>query len=96
VNSPALLVLTTEADNAVEWLAAGQALDALLLMAADYGLYVSFLNQPIEIRELRSRLMHLVGGKGYPQIVMRMGYGEQPRLTPRRPIGDMLSVNRFL
>lgn len=95
-NSPALLVLSTEADNAVEWLAAGQALDGLLLMAADYGLYVSFLNQPIEIPDLRARLVDLIGGRGFPQIVMRMGYGEAPRVTPRRPIGDMLSVNRFL
>ncbi len=95
-NSPALLVLSTTADNAVEWLAAGQALDGLLLMAADYGLFVSFLNQPIEIPELRARLMDLIGGRDFPQIVMRMGYGEAPRETPRRPIGDMLSINRYL
>ena len=94
--SPALLVLSTDADNAVEWVAAGRALDALLLAAADFGLSVSFFNQPIQIPELRARLMTLLDGPDCPQVVLRMGYGEELRPTPRRPVGSMLATNRYL
>lgn len=88
--SPALLVITTAADNQAAWLRAGQALDRVLLQARAYDLHTSYLNQPVEVTELRPQLAELLDTNEYPQLVLRIGYGEQVAPTPRRPVEDML------
>src|SRR5262249_35643428 len=47
-HSPVLAALGTEGDAPVDWLAAGQALQRVLLRATAAGLSASFMNQPIE------------------------------------------------
>ncbi|BDG04451.1 Acg family FMN-binding oxidoreductase [Anaeromyxobacter oryzae] len=86
----ALLVLSTPRDGKEEWIAAGEALQRVLLRATAAGLYASYLNQPIELPELRSRLRDVLGESGVPQIMLRLGYGLQVRPTPRRPVEEVL------
>jgi nitroreductase len=88
--SPALAVLGTTGDQTPDWLAAGQALQKVLLAASARGISASFLNQPVEIAELRPVVRDLIPVKGYPQIVLRLGYGPEVRPTPRRPLSDTL------
>lgn len=90
--SPVLLVFSTEADTQAAWLATGQALDRVLLQAQAYDLQASYLNQPIEVGELRPRVADLLGIDGYPQLVLRMGYGPESEVepTPRRPPQEVL------
>ncbi|MCC6557558.1 MAG: nitroreductase family protein [Polyangiaceae bacterium] len=88
--SPVLAVLGTPEDDAASWLAAGQALQRVLLRACVDEVSASFLNQPVEVPELRARLRELLGRPGYPQLVLRMGYGEAPRPTPRRGAADVM------
>ncbi len=88
--SPLLAVLGTPGDSVRDWLAAGQALEHVLLRAEMEGVRASFLNQPIEIPESRPRLAALVGRKDYPQILLRVGYAEAARPTPRRPVEEVL------
>lgn len=59
-----LAVLGTGADLPSAWLAAGQALDRVLLRATADGLRASFLNRPIEFPELRSRVAEIAGVEG--------------------------------
>lgn len=82
--SPVLAVLGTIQDEPQDWLMAGQALSRLLLLASAHGVSASFLNQPVEVPDLRVRLLDLIGEIGYPQMVLRMGYGPVAQLTPRR------------
>lgn len=88
--SPALGVLATDADDAPAHLAAGQALDRVLLTACAYDLDASFLNQPLEVAALRPSVAEIIGG-GHPQIILRMGYGPDARATPRRPVSEVVS-----
>ena len=88
--SPLLACLGTARDDTLDWLNAGQALQRVLLIATAHDLQASFLNQPIEVPELRPRLGALTGRKGYPQILLRIGRGAPARHTPRRPLGDVL------
>lgn len=88
--SPAVLVLATDQDDPSAWLAAGQALGYILLVAADRGLYASYINQPVEIEPLRLELSKLIGG-GFPQIVFRVGYPSFREGTPRRSVQDVLA-----
>jgi len=88
--SPVLLVFTTADDTEAAWLRTGQALDYVLLQARAYDLHASYLNQPIEVPELRPRVAELLDTDEHPQLVLRMGYGPQVDATPRRPVQEML------
>ena len=88
--SPALLILSTDDDRERDWLTAGVALDHLLLQAHDYRLSASFLNQPIEISNLRPRVADQLQVLRHPQTILRIGYGGDARRTPRRPVADVL------
>ena len=81
-----LLLLSTRDDGPREWLGAGRAMQRLLLRAAARGLAVGFMSQPIEVPDVRRRLRRQVGEPGFPQLLLRVGYGPQPRATPRRPV----------
>jgi nitroreductase len=88
--SPLLVLLGTEHEEPAEWMTAGLALQRVLLAACALGLQCSFLNQPIEVTFLRPRLRELVGRKGFPQLLLRMGYGPSVRPTPRRDLGEVI------
>ena len=83
--APALGIVCTEDDDAEAWLEAGQALARLLLRARAHELWASYLNQPIEVEELRRELADLLGGCPHPQLLLRFGYGPSPQPQPRRP-----------
>jgi hypothetical protein len=88
--SPLLACLGTARDDTLDWLNAGQALQRVLLIATSHDLHASFLNQPIEVPELRPKLGALTGRKGYPQLLLRIGRGAPAKHTPRRPVWDVL------
>jgi hypothetical protein len=90
VGSPVLAVLGTASDDPAAWLAAGQALSNILLLACAEGVHNSYLNQPIEVPELRPRLRDLIGRGGFPQILVRLGYGPDTRPTPRREVSEVV------
>jgi uncharacterized protein (DUF1778 family) len=89
VGSPMLALLGTARDTKAEWLAAGQGLARVLLRARVDGVSASFLNQPVEVGELRLRLLNLAGRAGFPQILLRFGYGRETPATPRRPLDEV-------
>ncbi len=88
--SPLLAVLGTKRDHPRDWLLTGQALQRTLLVACRHGLQASYLNQPIQVANLRPKLQNLVGG-GFPQILLRLGYPVQEiPAAPRREVGDVI------
>ncbi len=91
---PLVVVLATASDSPVDQLRAGQALQRLLLTATAEGLSASFLSQPIEIPTLRGALRELIGGRAYPQTVLRIGYGYPAPRTPRRSADAVTSTKQ--
>jgi nitroreductase len=88
--SPVLAVLGTDVDTVYDWLMAGQALARILLYARSQGVWASFLNQPIEVPEGRLMLHNLIERGGFPQLLLRMGYGPEVPPTPRRSVCEVL------
>lgn len=86
----ALLVLSTRRDGNAEWVQAGVALQRILLRATAAGLYASYFAQPIESPELRRKLTAALGDRGALQLMFRLGYGLEPRATPRRAVESVL------
>ena len=88
--SPLLAVLGTDDDTPAQWIACGQALAKMLLRATSWSVDASFLNQPIEISQLRYKLASLVDTEGHPQLLLRLGYGQKVKPTPRRTIEEVI------
>jgi hypothetical protein len=88
--SPVLMVLGTDGDKPRDWVAGGQALARVLLRARVEDVWASFLNQPIEIPDLRAKLKVLSGQAGLPQAVLRLGFGANVKPTPRREVEEVL------
>ena len=88
--APLLVVIGTDGDRIDDWMRAGQAVQRVLLAARTYGLSASFLSQAVEVAEIRPRLAALTGRSGYPQVILRLGYGPDARPTPRRGLEEVL------
>jgi hypothetical protein len=82
--SPTLAVFLSPGDQDSDWLATGQALARALLHLTSAGITASYLNQPIELDDLRLCLKEMVGDQGMPQLLMRFGYAPAVRGTVRR------------
>lgn len=89
--SPILFCIGTGVDDPQSWLAAGQALERVLLAGVKSGLTASYLNQPIETGQLRNTLRQITGIHAQPQLLLRMGRGPHVAHSPRRPIQDVVS-----
>jgi nitroreductase len=91
LGSPILAIIGSPSDTRHDWLQTGRVLTQVLLRAAVEGVAASYLNQPIEVPELRRRVGALLGTSGYPQLILRMGYpiGEDRR-TPRRGVAEVV------
>ena len=89
--SPGLAVLGTAGDAPRDWLAAGQAIDRVLLRAWAEGVGASFFNQPVQVASLRPALRELMHGAGFPQMILRLGYAHETPPTPRRPASEVLA-----
>lgn len=91
--SPWLAVLTTTDDDAAAWLRAGQALQRALLVGCRHGLQASYLNQPIQMADLRPQLQALTGAPDHPQLLLRWGYPvDVLPASPRRPVEAILET----
>jgi hypothetical protein len=86
---PTIALLVTELDDVADWLLAGQALQRTLLTATTYGLASSFLNQPLEVGDLRP-LVNPPDEPGFTQMILRLGYAPEAPATPRRTPRDIL------
>ena len=89
--SPLLAVFSTHVDDNEAWLLTGQALERVLLLAAKSGYQASYLNQPIEVPDLRERLAAETRTGRFPQLLVRLGRGPMVPHAPRRPLEDVLS-----
>jgi hypothetical protein len=90
IGSPVMAILWTVTDTPGAWISAGQALQRVLLRAAVDGLSASFLNQPVEVPELRAQMREAFGIGGQPQSLLRLGYGPEVPPMPRRPVDDVM------
>ncbi|AOJ05577.1 MULTISPECIES: Acg family FMN-binding oxidoreductase [Burkholderia] len=89
--SPLVVGISTASDDRDAWVATGQALERVLLVATAAGLTASYLNQPIEIDMLRERLRPLLHVDAHPQLLLRIGRGPVVPHAPRRPLMDVVS-----
>jgi hypothetical protein len=90
--SSALAILGTYSDGQLDWINTGLALTNILLLARSENVSCSFLNQPIQVPNLRPKLLDVIRKeKGFPQILLGMGYSRHEiEPSPRRGIEEVL------
>jgi hypothetical protein len=91
--SPLLAVLSTTEDKQSDWVNTGRVLAGIVLRLTAAGLAFSYLNQPIEVASLRSKVNAAAGTEGFPQILLRIGAVKSgPPATARRALCDVVEV----
>jgi hypothetical protein len=86
-SSAGIAVFVAATADPEHWVLAGRACQRFALQATALGLKHAFLNQPVEVPELRAGLAALVGLPGRrPDIVMRFGRSAAMPFSARRPV----------
>lgn len=89
-----LLVLNTASDDDLSRLRAGEATSAVLLTATAAGLASCPLTEPLEVPDVRQKVIDKVTGGPYPQMVLSIGWApanaDPLPATPRRDLADVL------
>lgn len=92
-SSAGLMVLVAPENNRRGWVAAGRACQRMMLQATLDGLKCAFLNQAVEVPDMRAELRALLGlGDRRPNLVLRVGRGPAMPKSLRRPVAEVLSV----
>ncbi len=85
------MVISSETEDKSAWVRTGQVYERLALQTTALGIKSAFLNQPIEVSELRSQFQSAVGlGASLPQLLMRFGYADALPRSLRRPVDQVL------
>jgi nitroreductase len=88
--TPTIAVLSTMHDQRADWVRAGMALERALLVLTRAGVSASFMNQPVELPDVRWLLRSPLTGVGQAQMLLRIGYGPPVPPTPRRPLDEIV------
>ena len=87
-----LIVIAAARDDKRHWIESGRLYERLALMLTASGVKTSFLNQPVEVAEIRAQLQsHLGLGAALPQLLMRFGYADPMPRSLRRPLSEVLA-----
>lgn len=90
-SASAALVIASETEDKSAWVRTGQVYERLALQTTALGIKSAFLNQPIEVSELRPQFQSALGlGKSLPQLLVRLGYAEVMPRSLRRPVDAVL------
>jgi hypothetical protein len=93
-----VLVLSTDEDTRDDAFRCGEALSAVLLECTLAGMATCTLTHLTELQSSRHLIGTLTGRAAMPQLLIRVGeahvVGEQPPMTPRRPLRDVLRFHR--
>jgi hypothetical protein len=85
-NAAGLIVVTSD-DDRTALMHAGETLERLLLVLTSLNVQYAFLNQPVQLPDLRHELWRIIRSPKPPQLLLRIGYAPKVRLAmPRRPV----------
>lgn len=90
-SSPGAVVIASESEDKSSLVRVGQVYERLALTLTSLGIRSAFLNQPIEMAELRSQFQNAVDlGSSLPQLLVRFGYADVMPHSLRRPVEDVI------
>lgn len=92
-SSAGVSVFVSSHDDKAAWVEVGRAYERFALQATALNIRTAFINQPIEVRELRSQFESWLKLEGEHALLMvRFGHGPAAPFSLRRPIDDVIIV----
>lgn len=89
-SSAGVAVFVSERNDRMHWVEAGRACQRFALQATALGLKCAFINQPVEVPDVRGQFAAYLGiGDRRPDLVMRFGYGPELPKSLRRPVAQV-------
>ncbi len=90
-SSAGAIVITSVSDIKSDWVRTGQVYQRLALMMTSLNIQSAFLNQPLEVPDVRSQLQSgLDLGAACPQLSVRFGHAAPMPRSLRRPVEQVL------
>ena len=90
-SSPGAVVVASESDDKSTWVRTGQVYERLALKLTSMNIKSAFLNQPIEVANVRAQFQSAMGlGGSVPQLLVRFGYADTMPRSLRRPVEQVL------
>lgn len=90
-SSSGAVVIASTSDDKTTWVRTGQVYERLALTLTSLEIKSAFLNQPIEVTDLRSQFQSAMGlGAALPQLLVRFGYADAMPRSLRRPVEQVL------
>jgi hypothetical protein len=93
-SSAGVAVFVSRHNDKAAWVEAGRAYENFALRAASFNVRTAFINQPIEVPQLRPQFESWLGLDGeHAQLMVRFGHGPMAPFSLRRPIDDVIIAN---
>jgi len=87
--APVTAILVTSGEDEESWLHAGQALQRLLLRAADRWVFASLQTEPLQSTSVRAQIRSSLALPGAPQLLLELGVSRASHPTGRRPAEEL-------
>ena len=86
-----LAVFVSAKDCPAQWVEAGRSYQRFALQATVLGLRHAFVNQAVEVAEVRRRFTSFLNlGDRRPDLIVRFGYGPEMPRSLRRPVEEVI------
>lgn len=90
-SSPLVAVFVSDADDKAAWVEIGRACERFALQATALDVRTAFINQPIEVRAVRSQFEAWLGlDAEHALLALRCGYGPSAPFSLRRPLEQVI------
>lgn len=90
-SSSGIAIFAGERDDKAHWVNAGRAYQRFALQATALGIRHAFVNQPVEVPQIRAAFADWLGlGGRRPDLVVRFGYAPAIPKSLRRPVESVL------
>ena len=90
-SSAGAIAFISEQDTIEHWIKAGRSYQRFALQATALGLKHAFVNQPIEVPQVRVQFADYLGiGERRTDLLVRFGYGPEMPKSLRRPISEVI------
>jgi hypothetical protein len=90
-SASAIALIASATDDRASWVRTGQVYERLALATTTLNIKSAFLNQPIEVADLRAQFQSAMDlGASRPQLLMRMGFADAMPYSARRPVEQVI------
>jgi hypothetical protein len=91
-SSAGIAAFVASDDTTASWVEAGRCYERFALQADLLGIRTAFINQPVEVADLRPLLEQALGTDGSAQLLIRFGYADYAPYSLRRPVDDVIAT----